>query len=156
MADISEVAKQIYRGTKFISSGDSARQISEWVNNLRFAVRSLPETDYVPLITMLGNKLDSLIRESVANRNLTNIGDFLDYIQKYFGAKRSIQRIQEDITHMRKLSSENYTRFGNRILGEVKEASLIIDAEAPVDERNGRKKQVEECALRTYIKNIRE
>lgn len=155
MADgFSDMTKLVIKQIPKISSNSSFVEIKDWADFLREAAPSVPNTEHEHVIKIARWNLDKIMRDTMINQSFKTLIDFAEFVEKKFGSALSVERGIEELQHMRKLRTENYGRFGARILSIAH--SLIEKVKMSSDNTiiKGQKILIEEIALRVFMKGI--
>lgn len=151
---LSDMTKLVMKQIPKVSSESSFSEIRDWADFLREAAPSIPDAEHEHVIKIARWNLDKIMRDSMIKQNFKSLVEFAEFIEKKFGSGLSLERGIEELQHMRKLRTENYGRFGARILSVAH--SLIEKVNMSPDNSiiKGQKILIEEIALRVFMKGI--
>lgn len=151
---LSDMTKLVMKQIPKVSSDSAFSEIKDWADFLREAAPSIPDTEHEHVIKIARWNLDKIMRDSMIKQNFKSLVEFAEFVEKKFGSGVSVERGIEELQHMRKLRTENYGRFGARILSIAH--SLIEKVNMSQDNSiiKGQKILIEEIALRVFMRGI--
>lgn len=155
MVALSPNTNKILKRIPNISSEDSKSEIRENVEKLRTFARQIPENEIPGFIEALATNFDCAIREALEVERLNTIDEMCDLIVKKFVLKGNYDKKLDEFKKLKKKKSESYTDFGTRIIKFKNDLIKMAKYKDDDDKFEGRKTNIEDEALKLYLKSLR-
>lgn len=153
--DLSAETNKILKRLPNISSEDSKSEIRENIEKLRMYGKRIPEKEVQSFIESLATIFDCAIREAVDSANVSSIDELCDFVIKKFVLKGNYDKKLDELKKLKKKKTESYTDFGTRVIKFKNDLIKMAKYKDDDDRYAGRKTNIEDEALKTYLKALR-
>ena len=155
ITELSSDTNKILKRLPNISSEDPKSEIRENVEKLRMYGKRIPEKEIKNFIESLATIFDCAIREALESTKIDSIDELCDLVIKKFVLKGNYDKKLDELKKLRKRKTETYTDFGTRIIKFKNDLIKMAKYKDEDDKYEGRKTNIEDEALKVYLKALR-